>query len=219
VAAFDDSPSTGFSPSYDTSESQAEESMLSSSHLPSFWVPEVTKLLAHLTHYSTIEQLVREFYSLSQATVVPKPIILESMATMRGLIGEGDTPSTLHRKTTQILENTARKFHIPSTTGGKDVHKLFTGTRLRLEIIATVYVVAAQASFFGFAHETFLQGVAGSTSAARIKFAQKMLTVSDTALQVCKILSPVNDLMIWLLYESWQLCCMVLGECSMSPLD
>ncbi|KAL3493457.1 hypothetical protein BJX62DRAFT_249526 [Aspergillus germanicus] len=214
VAAFDDSPSTGFSPSYDTSASQAEESMLSSSHLPSFWVPEVTKLLTHLTHYSTIEQLVREFYSLSQATVVPKPIILESIATMRGLVGEGDTPQILHRKTTQILENTARRFHIPSTTRGKDVHQLFTGTRLRLEIIATVYVVAAQASFFGFAHETFPQGVAGSTSAARIKFARKMLTVSDTALQVCRILSPVNDLMIWLLYESWQLCCMVLGECS-----
>ncbi|KAL2844226.1 hypothetical protein BJX68DRAFT_243206 [Aspergillus pseudodeflectus] len=214
VAAFENSPSTGFSPSYDTAELQAEEPMLSSSHLPSFWVPEVTKLLTHLAHYSTIEQLVRELYSLTQASVVPRPIILESIATMRGLIEEGDTPQILHRKTTQVLENTARKFHIPPGTKGKDFHQLFTGSRLRLEIVATVYVIAAQASFFGFAHERFFKGVAWSVSAARIKFARKMLAASDIALQVCRILSPVNDLMIWLLYESWQLCCMVLGECS-----
>ncbi|KAL2820593.1 hypothetical protein BJX63DRAFT_379724 [Aspergillus granulosus] len=214
VAAFDKSPESTSLPSNDTPRLQVEEPTLSSSHLPSFWLPEVTKLLTYLKDYSTIEQLVRDYYALSQASVLPGPIILSSTATMRGLIEEGETPQTLHRKTTQVLENTARKFHIPLDTKGKDFHHLFTGGRLRLEIIATIYAIAAQASFFGFAHDRFFQGFIGSSCAARVKFARKMLAASDIAVQVCRVLSPVNELMAWMLYENWQLCCMVLGESS-----
>ncbi|KAL3468054.1 hypothetical protein BJX64DRAFT_246799 [Aspergillus heterothallicus] len=216
VSAFDESSTTTPLSSTDTPRLHGEGPALSSSHLPSFWVPEVTRLLTYLADYSMIEQLLREYYISSQAAVVPSPIVLKSIATMRGLIEEGDTPQTLHRKTTQILKNTARKLHIPPETQGKDFHQLFTGSRLRLEIIAIVYVIAAQASFFGFAHDRFSQGFSGPTSPARVKFARKMLAASDIALQVCRILSPVNDLMVWMLYDNWQLCCMVLGESSPS---
>ncbi|KAL2855918.1 hypothetical protein BJY01DRAFT_231538 [Aspergillus pseudoustus] len=216
VSAFAESSETTPSSSNDTSRLHEEEPTLSSSQLPSFWVHEVTKMLTYLMDYPIIEQLLREFYAASQAAVVPSPIILNSIATMRGLIEEGETPQTLHRKTTQILENTARKLHIPPETKGKDFHQMFTGTRLRLEIIAIVYVIAAQASIFGLARDKFFRGPVGPASAARLKFARKMLAAGDTALQVCRILGSVNDLMVWMLYDNWQVCCMVLGESSSS---
>ncbi|KAL2869364.1 transcription factor domain-containing protein [Aspergillus lucknowensis] len=214
VSAFDENPVPTPSSSIDTSQLRGDEQLLSSSLLPSFWVPEITKLLSYMTEYSTIKQLVYEFYASSQAALIPSPFMLKSISEMRGIISDGETPRTLHKKTTQILENTAKRFQITTDTKGKDFHKLFTGERLRLEIIGTVYAVAARATFFGLAHDRFSLGSSGSTSAPRIKFARKMLAASDTALQVCRILTPVNDLLLWLLYENWQLSCTLLGDSS-----
>ncbi|KAL2823363.1 hypothetical protein BDW59DRAFT_180669 [Aspergillus cavernicola] len=194
VSAFDGSPASTSTPSNDIPQRR-------------------TKVLSSLTEYPTVECLVDEFYRTSQAVIVPTPFILNCMSGMRGIIEEGETPQGLHKKTTRILENTAQRLQIPSDVRGADFFKLFTGNRLRLEVIGTVYAIAGRASLFGFAHGRFL-GSAGSPSAARIKFAQKMLTASDTALQVCRILTPVNDLTTWLLYENFLLSCMVIGDSS-----
>ncbi|KAL3475895.1 hypothetical protein BJX99DRAFT_228812 [Aspergillus californicus] len=179
--------------------------------LPSFWIPETIKALGHLRELSMIEQLVREYYDISQAAVIPIPFIYRILVEMRDMFEEGETSQSLHTKTSQALENTALKFQIPSDTQAKDFHKLVTGPRLRLEVIGTLYAIAGDASLCGFAHGRF-QGAAESTSAARIRFARMMITASDTIIQVCRVLTPTNDLTIMMLYQHWVLSCAFHGE-------
>ncbi|KAL4778768.1 hypothetical protein BJX76DRAFT_365942 [Aspergillus varians] len=153
--------------------------MLGNGHsvLPSYWVPETTKMLGILTESSTIEKLVHGFYNASQSGVLPTRLVFSLIAEMRNIIEENETPEALHRKTAQILESTAQRPQIPSDIKGKDFHKLFTGTCMRLEIMGVLFALAGRASFFGFAPENFTGPDGGS--AARFKFARRMLTASS----------------------------------------
>ncbi|KAL4866419.1 hypothetical protein BDV12DRAFT_132868 [Aspergillus spectabilis] len=212
VSAFAGSLGNASSPSNDTSQLPRNEHSI----LPSYWVSETAKMLTLLkTEYSAIEQLVYGFYEVTQAVIIPTSFMKAFVAGVRGIIEEGETPQSLHKKTTHILEKTVPRFRVPSDVTAKDFHKLVIGTELRLEIIGIVLTIAARASFFGFAHNRF-PGSAGAASVARIDFARTMLATSETAIQVCKMLTPVNDLMIWLLYENWIVACMVDGDSSSS---
>ncbi|KAL4795329.1 hypothetical protein BDV19DRAFT_398724 [Aspergillus venezuelensis] len=179
--------------------------------LPLYWVAETTKILGILAENSPIEDLVTAFYDASQAAIVPSPFIFKYLEGMRDIIEKGDSPEQLHKKTIRILENTARRFHIPSDIKGKDFHTLSTGSQMRLEIIGLVYSLAGRASFFGLSHAKF-PGSAGAAS--RAKFARKMLMATDTVIQVCKMLTPVNDMLVWLQYENWLLACLFYGDIS-----
>jgi hypothetical protein len=167
------------------------------------------------TEYSAIEQLVHGLYEVTQAAIIPTSFIKAFVAGVRGIIEEGEMLQSLHSKTSHFLEKTLPRFQVPSDVKARDFHKLVTGTELRLEIVGIVLTIAARASFVGFARDRF-PGSAGAASAARIEFARTMLAASETAIQVCKMLTPVNDLMVWLLYENWVVACMVDGDSSKS---
>ncbi|KAL4977300.1 hypothetical protein BDW66DRAFT_165809 [Aspergillus desertorum] len=181
--------------------------------LPSYWVSETTKMLSTLAEGPTIERLVHGFYSITQIAVLPTAIVFSLMAEVRSYIKQSETSQTLHEKTTQILESTAQRPRIPPNLIGKDFHKLFSGNHMRLEIIGIVYAIAGRASFFGFAQDKF-PAFAGNAFADRLKFSKRMLTASETAVQLCRMLTPVNDLTAWMLYENWLLSCMFHGDSS-----
>jgi hypothetical protein len=181
--------------------------------LPSFWVSETTKLLGILREISTIEQLVHGFYGTSQSAILPTLLIYNIVAEMRGILEKDETPQIIYKKTTQILESTAQNFKMPPDIKGKDFHTLFRGTQMRLEIMGLVYSIAGRSCIFGLAHDRF-PGHAEAASAARFQFARRMLTASNTAIHVCKLLTPVNDMMSWLLHENMLLSCMLQGDSS-----
>ncbi|KAL4996596.1 hypothetical protein BDV10DRAFT_195781 [Aspergillus recurvatus] len=183
------------------------------SFLPSYWVSETTKMLSILTEGPTIERLVSDFYGATQSAILPTAFVLSLMAEVRGYIKQSETPQTLHEKTAQILKSTAQRPRITSNIMGKVFHKLFSGKHMRLEIIGIVYAIAGRASFFGFAQDKF-PAFAGNAFADRFKFSRKMLTASETAVQLCRMLTPVNDLTAWMLYENWLLSCMFHGDSS-----
>ncbi|RDW89942.1 transcription factor domain-containing protein [Aspergillus mulundensis] len=181
--------------------------------LPSYWVSEITKMLRILTEGPIIEQLVYAFYGVTQSAVLPTAIAFSFMTEIRGYIKENETPQTLHEKTTQILESTAQRLQVPSDVKGNNFHKLFSGNQMRLEIIGIIYAIAGRASFFGFLLDKFPVST-GTAYTDRIKFSRMMLTASETAVQVCRMLTPVSDLTTWMLYENWLLSCMFHGDSS-----
>ncbi|KAL3435331.1 hypothetical protein BDV09DRAFT_185100 [Aspergillus tetrazonus] len=183
--------------------------------LPSYWVTETTKMLSILTEGPTIERLVCEFYGVTQSAVLPTAFVLSLMNEVRDFIKQSETSQTLHEKTIQVLESTAQRPRVPSDIMGRDFHKLFSGNRMRLEIIGVVYAIAGRASFFGFAQDKF-PAFAGNAFAERHKFSRRMLTASETAVQICRMLTPTNDLTAWMLYENWLLSCMFHGDSSRS---
>ncbi|KAL4806583.1 hypothetical protein BDV18DRAFT_117866 [Aspergillus unguis] len=186
--------------------------------LPSYLLPETTKMLSAITEDLSIDKLVCDFYGDSQAAILPSLLVDSFMTEFRNVVNQNETPQTLHKKTTQILETTARIPRIPADIKGKDLHTIFSGENMRLEIMGILYAIAGRASMFGYVNERF-PGSAWTASTARLKFARRMLTLSDTAVQVCKILTPVNDLTTWLLYENWLLSSMSHGDSSSRTWD
>lgn len=195
------------------SNDETQVSGNSHSMLPSYWVPEMTKLLGILSEVSTIEQLVHDFYGASQSAILPTLLTFDLVTEMRGILEKDETPQTIYKKTTQILESTAQNFQMPPDIKGKDFHGLFRGTKMRLEIIGLVYAIAGRSCIFGLAHDRF-PGHAEAASAARFQFARRMLTASNNAIHVCKLLTPVNDMTSWLLHENMLLSCMLHGDSS-----
>lgn len=176
------------------------------SNLPAllrYWVDETKKVLGYLKDLPIMEQLVREYYSMSESAPIPGPLVLNAL-------------DEVIRQTPVIdpelpIRNTAQTFDIPSNIEGRDFHILFTGTNLRLEALGLIYCIAGRASMFFLPHE---KSSGRHRLEWRLQFARRMLAASDTIIQACKLLAPVNDLMIWVLYENVLLSTVVHGDYS-----
>jgi hypothetical protein len=182
--------------------------------LPPYWVQKVTEVLLALGDFSTIEELIRESYELSQSAVIASPFILNSLASVKAIckerIASRDFDDFTSSLTVRIIQNTAEMFDTPLTTRGADFHTLFTGARIRLEIIGVICSLAGRACYFWLAQEKF------DSQASRSHFTRKMLAASDAVLQTCKILTPLNDLTIWLVHENLLLSHVTNGASSQS---
>lgn len=167
--------------------------------LPGYWAQKVAEVLSCLGDFTAIEALVREFYRLSQSAVIPAPYILSSLSSMKSMCREivlaDDVDDIVTLLTVRVIQNTAETFKITETTQGKDFHTLFTGPAVRLEIIGVLCCIAGRAGSMG------LTNIKIDGRASRSQFARQMLAASDATLHVCKLLTPLNDLTVWLVYE------------------
>lgn len=182
-----------------------------------YWTQRTCKALSLLAEFPALEQLIREYYGLSQGAVIAAPLILNALGPFRdmsdGLVAR-DLDGNLELLTTRVIQNTSQTFTVAPTLEGRDFHTLFTGLHTRLEIVGILYSIAGRASLLGLLSDKF--NTPQRSIRPRTEFAQKMLEASDTALQVCKKLTPVNDLTVWLLHESLLLTIMVHGDSSQS---
>lgn len=180
--------------------------------LPPYWVQKISEILLTLGDFSAIESLLREYYDLSQSAAIPAPFILNSIAPFKAMCEECVRVRNIEDMTSsiivRIIQNTAEIFEVPSTMTGKDFHQLFTGPAIRLEMIGVICSLAGRARYLGLARDKF----DGQTSP--IQFARKMLAASDAALYICKILTPLNDLTIWLVHENLLLSDSINGDSS-----
>lgn len=180
--------------------------------LPPYWVQKISEMLLILGDFSPIESLLREYYDLSQSAAIPAPFILNSIGPFKAMCEESvrarnieDLASSM---TVRIIQNTAEVFEIPSTMAGKDFHKLFTGPAIRLEMIGVICSLAGRARYLGLARDKF------DGQSSPIQFARKMLAASDAALYICKVLTTLNDLTIWLVHENLLLSDLINGDSS-----
>ncbi|RAH42494.1 uncharacterized protein BO95DRAFT_475802 [Aspergillus brunneoviolaceus CBS 621.78] len=169
--------------------------------LPAHWAHKVAEILRWLKELPIIEHLVHEYYRLSQSAAIPAPFILNALASLLG-----DTASA-----TSVLHNTSKRLVIPSTTEGSGFHELFTGRHLRLEIIAIIGALAGKASCFALAHGKVSRHFGPDYQA---RFPRRMMTMCDTVLEVCRFLTPTNDLTVWLQHESLLLSGLLHGDTS-----
>ncbi|GIJ83585.1 hypothetical protein Asppvi_002409 [Aspergillus pseudoviridinutans] len=186
----------------------ADESTAASS-VPGWWVKRATEVVGHLVEFPTLKQSILEFYGVSQAAVIAAPFVLNALSQMQDTYhayqldqGETEIPALV----ATVLDNTRRKFSVPPTVDGAHFHRLYTGSSLRLEILGVVYALAGRASQFGLGRP--------KNKLLSSHFARRMLAASDTALETCRYLSPVNDLTLWLLHENLLLSTLVLGHSS-----
>lgn len=180
--------------------------------LPPYWVQKISEILLALGDFSAIESLLREYYGLSQSAAIPAPFILNSIGPFKAMCEEcarvrniEDLTSSI---TVRIIQNTAEIFEVAPTMAGKDFHQLFTGPAIRLEMIGVICSIAGRARYLGLARDKF------DGQSSPIQFARKMLAASDAAIYICKILTPLNDLTIWLVHENLLLSDSINGDSS-----
>jgi hypothetical protein len=180
--------------------------------LPPYWVQKISEILLTLGDFSAIESLLREYYDLSQSAAIPAPFILNNIGPFKAMCEEcarvrniDDLTSSI---TVRIIQNTAEIFEVAPIMAGKDFHQLFTGPAIRLEMIGVICSLAGRARYLGLARDKF------DGQSSPIQFARKMLAASDAAIYICKILTPLNDLTIWLVHENLLLSDSINGDSS-----
>ncbi|KAJ5240190.1 hypothetical protein N7468_004809, partial [Penicillium chermesinum] len=164
-----------------------------------------------LGNFTIIEGLIREYYALSQGAVIPAPVILNSLGPLRRMLqdcSDKKLEESINPLTIRVIHNTAETFEIPSSITGKEFHKLYTGPAIRLEIIGVICSIAGQAGSVGLARTGLGKDVSPP------QFARAMLAASDIVIHICKILTPANDLTIWLTYQNLLLTDLVHGDSS-----
>lgn len=170
-------------------------------------------VLSSLRHICLIERLVLEYCESNQAGTVAAPIILNSLVSIKTTVEKFGLENTAPdaQLSTAILSNTMRPLEIPWSTEASSFHELFTGTKIRLEIIGLIVTIAARSMFFGLALDMWN---GNDRRAIRPQFTNEMLRASTTCLELCMRLTTVNDLLLWLLYDNLLLTSIMCGDTS-----
>lgn len=208
VATFENDREFVSNPS-DVLRHDGAEGLASLPGLSPYWVHQAGEVLDCLKDVATVAQLVEEYYNISQAAVIPAPLVLNPLLRVKAVVEQArGFPRD------QVLASTATPLQIPSTIEASQLYDLFTGPKLRLEILGVIYAIAGRASMFSLARDRL---PSSNWFAVREKFARRMMVASDLILQICRILTPVNDLTIWLMYENLLLASVVHGDSSEYP--
>lgn len=181
---------------------------------PPVLVKRTADVLRCLQEFTTIKNLVRGYYSISQTAVIPSPFILNALDELEIVIDGGmferSSDEQLMTFGKFVLQNTGKSFKIPQESDGSSFHKSFSGSSLRLEIIGVICALAGRANYFGLA------GSIARHIESRINFPRKMSVLCDIVIQICKSLTGLNDLTLWLVHESLMLSKLLDGDSSQS---
>jgi hypothetical protein len=183
----------------------------------SWWVKRAIEVFRSLEDFATIKRLIQEYYAVTQTAVIASPVVLSAIEeieiTFRESLSGTATNQELTAFSTCIIQNTSNTFRIPPNITGATFHKCFTGSSLRLEIIGIICALAGRASYFG------LSGSKVSNAESLSQLSRKMLAACDMTLHICKDLTALNELTLWLVHENLVLSSLVLGDSSASPFS
>ncbi|KAJ5493344.1 hypothetical protein N7539_002090 [Penicillium diatomitis] len=168
--------------------------------LPVYWTEKVTEIVSSLGDFSLIGSLLHEYFDLCQSASLPAPLILNTIGPLTALCTERAhleaSENGAFSLTARIIQNTVQPFTVPPETVAGTFHRLFTGPAIRLEIIGVICSVAGRASKMGLASDK------SKSRSSTVDLARRFIAASDAALQICKMLTPLNDLSIWLAHEN-----------------
>ncbi|KAF2113030.1 hypothetical protein BDV96DRAFT_497104 [Lophiotrema nucula] len=162
-----------------------------------------TEVLKGLRNYRLIRDLVVLYYISCHAGIVAEPLVINAVNALKSTVDHYDLTSTAPSPelVTKILDNSTRPLKIPATIEACDFHTLFTGENLRLETLGFLMAVAGRSMMFGIIPENWNEELRKDYGG---KFADEMLRLSTTCLVVCTLLTPVNDIVIWMFWENLQ---------------
>ena len=180
-----------------------------------WWAKRVAEVLRSLSNFPAIKDLIHEYYEVTQTAVIASPFILNALAGIEipfiESLPDTATSEELSTLSAYIIQNTEKPFKIPHNVSGAMFHKCFTGPSLRLEIIGIICALAGRASYFG------LSGGRASNAESQVQFSRKMLAACDVALHICRHLTVVNDLTLWLVHENLLLSSLLFSDSSECP--
>lgn len=179
---------------------------------PPGFVKRTADVLRCLQDFHAIKNMVQEYYSVSQTAVIPSSFILNTLDELEVTFNESmfgtASDERLSKFSKFVIHNTSNPLNIPQSNDASVFHKSFTGPFLRLEIIGVICALAGRASYFGLAGNTV------RNAESRIKLSRNMSIACDLTIQICKSLTGLNDLVLWLVHESLLLSKLLHGDSS-----
>lgn len=161
----------------------------------------VTEVLKSLRHIKMIHHLVHRYFKLWSVRYIAAPMGVDMIDALKKTVEQYNlTKSPADPRTvSRILKNTAQPLHIPPTMSAKDFHTLCTGENLRLELIGFLLAIAGTARDFGLRSDRPYDDRDSSTKS---QFIEEMVRSSTSCLIISQLISPVNDVSIWMIYEN-----------------
>jgi hypothetical protein len=164
-----------------------------------------------------LHQYYHQYYSFKQNAVVPKPVVLHLVETLRtDLVSSGYIPGeteegvelgNVPKISKAVLHSSSKEVVI---TPSLDLHgflALFCGKNLRVETIGFCFTMAARASLFFVDRDEDKDD----------QFVQDMVWYSKLSLRLARDLAPQStDFIVWLANENAQLLSFLEGDASKS---
>lgn len=174
-------------------------------------------LVSRLSFLPTIEKLVREYYTFSQAALVANPIVLQLIASMKaGLMSAGyakeEQIDNLELQNTvqlagELLRASSLDVVITPSLDLEGFCALFTGPNLRVEALGLLYTIAARSALYFSRHDDKREN----------SLMDDMAWYGNSCLRLARELSPqTTDMMVWLAHENLQLTTLFEGDASKS---
>ncbi|KAF2466147.1 uncharacterized protein BDR25DRAFT_345731 [Lindgomyces ingoldianus] len=170
-------------------------------------------VLRSLRNYRLIQDLILLYCENNQAGVVAAPLYANAVNALNNTVENYNLTDSSPdpRLVSIVLENTSQPLNIGPSTQASEFHGMITGDNLRLEIIGLLLASAARSMMFGLGPDSWSDN---SRRELRPQLLDEMLRSSTTCLVLCTLISPANDVMIWMFYENLLLTCVHCGYTS-----
>ncbi|PYH41776.1 uncharacterized protein BP01DRAFT_376808 [Aspergillus saccharolyticus JOP 1030-1] len=177
----------------------------------------IQSIVSQLKLFPLIEKHLHEYYSFSLAALVPRPLLLQLITSVRaGLVASGCAQDGLadeldlcnaSQLAEDILRASATEVVITRDLDPPAFCVLFCGPNLRIETLGLLYTMAARASLCAVSH---------GNDEGDDAFVRDMGWYGNLSLRLARELAPqTTDLIIWLAHENLQLTTIFEGDASL----
>lgn len=178
-------------------------------------IQEITSLLRS---FSLIETLIEEYFSFSQAAIVPRPVVRQLFESIKKNIRSSYQDALKSREvecdissfTATLLRSRSVAVSVTSSLDLEAFCALFSGPRLRVETLGLMYTIAARSYLYSRRRDDKILD----------SLVQHLVRCSNLSLRLSRELAgqDTNDLIAWLGLENVQLTSLLEGHGSMYRL-
>lgn len=177
----------------------------------------IQEIVSLLRYFSLIERLIEEYFSFSQAAIVPRPVVRQLFESIKSRVcdsvhmqdslkskqSSGDIPEL----TATLLRSKSETAVITSFLDLGGFCALFSGPRLRVETLGLMYTIAARSYLYSRRRD----------DKSLDNLVQQLIRCSNLSLRLSHELAAqdTNDVIIWLGLENVQLTSLLEGHGSM----
>lgn len=177
----------------------------------------IQEIVSLLRYFSLIERLIEEYFSFSQAAIVPRPVVRQLFASIKDSVcdsvhmqdslkpkqSSGDIPEL----NATLLRSKSETAVITSFLDLGAFCALFSGPRLRVETLGLMYTIAARSYLYSRRRD----------DKSLDNLVQQLIRCSNLSLRLSHELAAqdTNDVIVWLGLEHVQLTSLLEGHGSM----
>lgn len=175
----------------------------------------IQEIASLLRSFSLIDTLIEEYFSFSQAAIVPRPVVRQLFDSIRknmcssndDMLKSGEVDCDVSSLTAILLRSSSDAISVASSLDLEAFCALFSGPRLRVETLGLMYTIAARSYLYSRRRD----------DKTLDSIVQNLVRCSTLSLRLSRELAgqDTNDVIAWLGLENVQLTSLLEGHGSM----